>query len=55
MFLGTYKTRFTGKGRVVLPKKFREELVRDKIILSRGFEGCIWGFSEEGWKEQIER
>lgn len=44
MFLGEYRTKFTGKSRVVLPHKFRQELKGKEIILSRGFENCIWGF-----------
>lgn len=52
MFLGTYYTKFTGKGRLVLPKKFRAELATENsIILSRGFEGCIFGFSKKDWEE----
>lgn len=56
MFLGEYQTKFTGKGRIVLPKVMRQELGEDKvIILSRGFEGCIWGFSREGFEEEAKR
>lgn len=54
MFLGEYNLKFSGKGRVVLPKLMREE-VRGKVILSRGFEGCIWGFSQEGFEKEAER
>lgn len=55
MFLGEYKLTFTGKGRLVLPRKLRDELVGKEIILSRGFEGCIWGFSKEAWEEEIKK
>lgn len=58
MFLGEYKTKFTGKSRVVLPKKFRQELKGQEIILSRGFESCIWGFDVKDFeleaKKQLE-
>jgi len=51
MFLGEYKLKFTGKGRIVLPKLMRQELGENKlIVLSRGFEGCIWGFSQKGFE-----
>lgn len=54
--MGEYHTSFTGQGRVVLPKKFRQELEGSKVlILSRGFEGCIWGFSETGFKSETEK
>ena len=56
MFLGEYKTSFTGQGRVVLPKKFRSELGSGKtVILSRGFEGCIWGFDTKAWEKEAEK
>ncbi len=55
MFLGEYKLSFTGKGRLVLPKGLREELAGNDIILSRGFEGCIWGFSRQAWEEEIRK
>lgn len=52
MFLGEYLTRFTGKGRIVLPKKFRENIVSQVVILSRGFEECILGFSLADWEKE---
>ncbi|KKR81427.1 MAG: Protein MraZ [Candidatus Daviesbacteria bacterium GW2011_GWC1_40_9] len=56
VFLGEYHTKFTGQGRIILPKKFRFELSGGKeLILSRGFEGCIWGFSIEKWKNEAEK
>lgn len=56
MFLGEYQIRFTGKGRIVLPKLMRQELGKDKVvILSRGFEGCIWGFSQKGFESEAKR
>lgn len=56
MFLGEYYTKFSGQGRIILPKKFRRDLLGFKeIILSRGFEGCIWGYSTEGFAGEAER
>ncbi|MCL5783793.1 MAG: division/cell wall cluster transcriptional repressor MraZ [Patescibacteria group bacterium] len=56
MFLGEYHTKFTGHNRIVLPKKFRSELKgKNEIILSRGFEGCIWGFSPEDWEKEANK
>lgn len=58
MFLGEYKVKFSGKGRIVLPKLIRQEVGENLVIISRGFEGCIWGFSREGFeieaKKQLE-
>ena len=55
MFLGEYKLKFSGKGRIVLPSKLREELGQSLAILSRGFEGCIFGFSPEGFEKEFNR
>lgn len=56
MFLGEYHTKFSGQGRIILPKKFRRELAESKeIILSRGFEGCIWGYVATGFAKEAER
>lgn len=56
MFLGEYQTKFSGQGRIVLPKKFRKELFGIKeIVLSRGFEGCIWGYSLEDFAKEAEK
>lgn len=56
MFLGEYKAKFTGKGRIILPRLMRQELGEDKVVvLSRGFEGCIWGFSRIGFEEEAKR
>lgn len=55
IFLGEYKLKFTGKGRVILPKKLRDETLGKQIILSKGFEGCIWGFDLETWKKEADK
>lgn len=55
MFLGEYCTSFTGQGRIILPKKFRQEMKERLIILSRGFEGCIWGFPIKVWEKEAGR
>ncbi len=55
MFLGEYDLKFTGQGRIVLPRRFREELGEDIIILSRGLDNCIWGFEKSAWEEEAKR
>lgn len=55
MFLGTYQTRFTGRGRVILPKIFRSEVKGLEVILTRGLDGCIWGFVKSDWEREVKR
>ena len=53
MFLGSFEIKFTGLGRIVLPKKIRQEFGDDqKIILSKGLEECIWGWSIKDWQKE---
>ncbi len=52
MFLGEYKAKFSGQGRLILPKKLREDILGKRIILSRGFEGCIWGFDVSAFEKE---
>ena len=55
MFLGEYRTKFTGRGRVILPKKIRSGLSDGQIVLSRGFENCVWGFSKEDFEKEAKK
>lgn len=53
MFLGTYKTYFTGSNRLVLPKKLRRELGSDdKVFIVLGPDGEIWGFNAKQWEKE---
>jgi len=55
MFLGRYIMYFTGKNRVVLPKKFRQELGNEShFYLIQGQDGEIWGFRNAEWQKEAE-
>lgn len=51
MFLGTYEPNLMERGRIALPKKIREELGGKRLVLTIGFEACIFGFTEKMWEE----
>lgn len=51
MFLGTFEPNLLEKGRIALPKKIREELGAGRMILTIGFEECIFGFGERVWDD----
>lgn len=55
MFLGTHQLSFTGNGRVVLPKGLRSGVEGKEVILSRGLDGCIWGFDKKAWVVEAEK
>jgi len=51
MFLGTFEPNLMTKGRVSLPKKLRDELSGNHLVLTIGFEDCIFGFTQRVWEE----
>ncbi len=55
MFLGEYHRVLDKKGRMFIPSKFREDLIKG-IIVSKGFgEKCLFLFSREGWTKWQEK
>lgn len=53
MLLGQVIVKVGDKGRIALPKKFREVL-GDKIIVTYGFENSLMIVSEKNWKPLLE-
>ena len=49
MLIGQYEHTIDAKKRLALPAKFRGEL-GDKIIITRGIEGCLAVYTEKEWK-----
>jgi MraZ protein len=43
MFIGTYDHSLDPKGRVILPRKFRDELGQD-MVFTKGIERCLYLF-----------
>ena len=55
MFLGEHHRTMDSKGRIFIPAKFREEIIKG-IIITKGFdEKCLFMFSREGWKRIQEK
>ena len=53
MIIGQYESRIGEKYQIAIPKKFREVL-GDKLIITKGFEGCLIAVSENNWKTLLE-
>ncbi len=53
MFMGEYHHNIDEKGRIVLPGKFREN--RDKIIVTRGLEKCLYLYTVEDWEKVVNK
>lgn len=48
MFMGEYRHNLDSKGRLIIPAKIRNQ-VGDKMVFTRGMEGCIFGYSLDEW------
>ena len=60
MFFGESSHTLDAKHRVFVPKRFQEALDRDdqghlKVVLSRGFERCLFLFSASRFQEILQR
>jgi MraZ protein len=55
MFLGEYQPNITEGSRLALPKKLREQITGDEIILSKGFEKCIFVYDKEDWVAEAQK
>lgn len=55
LFLGEYDHVIDDRGRITLPRKIRQELSGETVVLSRGFDQCIFGFDRESWEREAQK
>ena len=56
MFLGSWEPSFDRlTRRIALPKKISDYLATGKLILSYGFEKCIFGFDTKSWEKESKK
>ena len=55
MFLGEYQPNITEGSRIALPKKLREQIKGEELILSKGFESCIFAYDKEDWLVEAQK
>jgi len=60
MFCGDSRHTVDAKNRVFLPKRFQQDLELDQdgnrvAVLTRGLDGCLFLFTEEGLETALER
>ena len=48
MLIGEYEHSLDAKGRLIMPSKLRED-IGEKFIITKGLEGCLFGFSKQEW------
>ena len=48
MLIGEYEQSLDAKGRLIMPSKLRED-IGEKFIITKGLDGCLFGFSKQEW------
>ena len=48
MLIGEYEHSLDAKGRLIMPAKLRED-IGEKFIITKGLDGCLFGFSKQEW------
>ena len=48
MLIGEYEHSLDAKGRLIMPAKIRED-IGEKFIITKGLDGCLFGFSQNEW------
>lgn len=54
MLSGEYRHSIDLKGRIIIPSKMRDEM-GGKIIITRGLDGCLFGYNEKTWNAILEK
>ena len=54
MLIGEYEHSLDAKGRLIMPAKIREDL-GEKFIITKGLDGCLFGFSKNEWNNFEEK
>lgn len=54
MLIGEFQHNIDTKGRLIMPAKFRPDLGQ-VFIITRGLDGCLFGFPMEAWEKIQEK
>jgi MraZ protein len=53
MFLSNFENNIDGKGRIVIPSKFRE-FISEKLYMIKGYDGCLSIYCEKEFNTFVE-
>ena len=51
---GEYDATLDDTGRIALPRCLRDVLEKDKVVLTKGADPCLWLYPAQQWEEQEE-
>ena len=54
MFIGRYYHKLEAKGRLAIPRAFRDQLESGGVI-TRGLDGCLFLFPKSSWQQLTEK
>ncbi|MCL2128140.1 MAG: division/cell wall cluster transcriptional repressor MraZ [Treponema sp.] len=54
MLSGEFSVTLDDTGRISLPRRLRDILGTDKIVLTKGADSCLWLYTAENWRVQEE-
>ena len=54
MLMGEFQHNIDAKGRIIIPSKLREDLGA-KFVITRGLDGCVFGYPLENWEKIQEK
>lgn len=54
MFMGEFQHTIDTKGRLIVPSKLREQL-GEKFVVTRGLDGCLFGYPLNEWEKLEEK
>lgn len=54
MFIGEYTHNIDEKGRLAVPKKFREDLTHGAVV-TRGLDNCLFLYTSKEWEKLAEK
>lgn len=54
-FLGEYSPNITEGSRIALPKNIRKHILSGEVVLSRGFDRCLFIYDKKDWLESAQK
>ncbi|MBX5467652.1 MAG: division/cell wall cluster transcriptional repressor MraZ [Firmicutes bacterium] len=55
MMMGEYAHALDDKGRIVLPARFRDAFPENRLVVTKGLDGCLWLYPMAEWATMVEK